>query len=60
MVFGILMGLMARVPWEVLELGYGRGDWSFVITEGIWHMVEEGIGGIAMAHVYGRAITAAA
>src|SRR5213596_775035 len=26
LVFGILIGLICRVPWEVLELGYGRSD----------------------------------
>jgi len=58
LVFGILMGLMCRVPWEVVELGYGRGDIPFVLTEGIWHMVEEGIGGIAIAFMYGKTKTA--
>ncbi len=48
------MGLMARVPWEVLELGYGRGDWTFVIVEAVWHVIEEGIGGIVIAYIYTR------
>ncbi len=52
--FGILIGLICRVPLEVLQLGFGRADWGFVITEGIWHSVEEGIGGIAMAMIYAR------
>jgi hypothetical protein len=54
LMFGILMGLVCRVPLEVLELGYGRGDLSFVLTEGIWHMVEQGVGGIAIAFMYKR------
>jgi uncharacterized membrane protein YoaK (UPF0700 family) len=54
LVFGILMGLMCRVPWEILEIGYGRGNFNFVMTEGIWHMVEEGVGGIMIAIVYGK------
>jgi hypothetical protein len=58
LVFGILIGLVCRVPSEVLELGYGRGDLAFVVTEGIWHMVEEGIGGIVIAYVYGKGKTA--
>jgi hypothetical protein len=58
LVFGILMGLTCRVPWEVLELGYGRGDWSFVMTEALWHSVEEGVAGIAIAMVYGKSLMA--
>jgi len=52
--FGILMGLMARLPLEVIQLGYGRADVSFVVIEAVWHMVEQGIGGIAIAYMYGR------
>ena len=58
--FGILMGLMVRVPQQVLYLGYGHGDISYVLTEAVWHMVEQGVGGIAIAYVYGKAGTAAA
>ena len=52
--FGILVGLLCRVPMEVLHLGYGSGDWGYVITEAIWHSIEEGIGGIVIAMVYAR------
>ena len=52
--FGIVVGLLCRVPLQVLHLGYGTGDWGFIITEGVWHSIEEGIGGIAIAMVYGR------
>jgi hypothetical protein len=58
LVFGILMGLLCRLPLQVLELGYGRGDLSFVVTEAVWHAVEEGIGGIAIAMVYGKMMMA--
>jgi hypothetical protein len=58
LIFGILIGLICRVPWEVLELGYGRGDWGFVITEGVWHSIEEGVAGIVIAMIYARGGTA--
>ena len=54
LMFGILMGLVCRLPLQVLQLGYGRGDLSFVLTEAVWHMIEQGIGGIAIAYVYAR------
>ena len=52
--FGLLMGLMIRLPLQVLMVGYGKADWSLVIVEAIWHMIEQGIGGIAIAYMYGR------
>jgi hypothetical protein len=58
LIFGILMGLLCRLPLQVLEMGYGRVDLSFVVTEAVWHMVEEGIGGIAIAMVYGKMMIA--
>jgi hypothetical protein len=54
LIFGILVGLLCRVPLLVLHVGYGNGDLRFVITEGVWHAIEEGIGGIAIAMMYQR------
>lgn len=52
--FGILVGLLIRVPSIVLHLGYGTGDLNFLFVDGIWHCIEEGIGGIAIAMMYAR------
>lgn len=53
-VFGALMGLLSRVPVALVVWSTLFVDKNWVITEGIWHMLEEGIGGIVIAFVYGK------
>lgn len=52
--FGILIGLVFELPMAIIF--YSILDdvtLSMVITESVWHMIEQGIGGIVIAFGYG-------
>lgn len=52
--FGILIGLLFELPMAIIFYSVFEGvTISMVITEGVWHMIEQGIGGIAIAYGYG-------
>ena len=52
--FGALMGLLWWFPTQLVLYGAMEGPFSVVLVDGGWHLVEEGIAGIALAMVYGR------
>ncbi len=52
--FGILIGLLFELPMALIFFSVYEGvTISMVITEAVWHMIEQGIGGIVIAYVYG-------
>lgn len=55
--FGILIGLLWVFPHE-LAMADAHGDSiTYVIKNGVWHMVEQGVGGIVIGLVYGKKLT---
>ena len=51
--FGILIGILWILPQSLVYLGLMAGSGTVVIVDTIWHVVEEGIGGIVIGLVYG-------
>ena len=52
--FGALIGLIWILPLSVILHGVWNLPLTGVIVDSAWHVVEEGVGGIAIARVYGR------
>ena len=52
--FGALIGLIWILPVSVILYGVWNYPLTAVIVDSAWHVVEEGIAGIAIALVYGR------
>ncbi len=52
--FGALIGLIWVLPMTVVVYGLWNLPLTTVMVDPAWHVVEEGIGGIAIALVYGR------
>lgn len=52
--FGLLVGLLFSVPISIIMYSTIEGGTvTMIVAEGVWHMIEQGAGGIAMAYVYG-------
>lgn len=52
--FGILIGLLFELPMAIIFYSIMEGvTISMVLTESVWHVIEQGIGGIAIAYAYG-------
>lgn len=57
MKFGILIGLVFQLPMAIIFFSVMEGvTISMIFTESIWHMIEQGIGGIAIAYGYGASV----
>ena len=54
MKFGLVIGLLWRGLFLLVEYGNGVIDSDMVIVDGGWHMLEEGVTGIIIGAVYGR------
>ena len=52
--FGALIGLIWVLPISVIDHGLYNLPLTLVIVDSSWHVVQEGIGGIVIALVYGR------
>jgi len=52
--FGALIGLIWVLPVTVAHHGLYNLPLAYVIVDPAWHVVQEGIGGIVIALVYGR------
>ena len=52
--FGALIGLIWILPWSVQMHGIWIVPLNAVLVDSAWHIVEEGIGGIAIGLVYGK------
>lgn len=60
MKFGAVIGILWILPLELVLYGVLEGSFSHVAVDGAWHVVEQGLGGIALGMVYGGGETEAA
>lgn len=55
--FGVLIGVLFSLPISIILYSVLEGlTISDIAAETVWHMFEQGIGGIAIALVYGSAV----
>jgi len=54
--FGLLMGLLWILPESVVLFGVMESSGTLLVVDAIWHLVEQGIGGIVIGLVYGSQI----
>ncbi len=54
LLFGCIIGLLWIFPHELAMAGAHGTSVLYVIKNGAWHMVEQGIGGIVIALVFGH------
>ncbi len=54
--FGLLMGVLFTFPREMVMYATGATQYTLktIGVEIVWHLVEQGVGGIVIALVYGR------
>ena len=52
--FGAIIGLLWVFPHELAMAGAHEKSLSYVFKNALWHMVEQGVGGIIIALVYHR------
>lgn len=53
--FGVLIGLLVWLSSNLILYGVYNVTLPVTLVDSIWHVVEEGIGGIVIAFVYGTA-----
>jgi len=51
--FGALMGLLWILPHGLVYVGVANFTFTYAIVDGLWHVVEEGLGGVVIGLVYG-------
>ena len=55
--FGILMGLFWSLPISlILYSTLADVEFMRVVAETVWHMIEEGVGGVVIAYTYGGTV----
>jgi hypothetical protein len=52
--FGVLIGLIWILPWSVIIHGIWKYPLLCVIVDSVWHIVEQGIGGLIIGIIYGK------
>jgi hypothetical protein len=52
--FGMIIGLLWVFPHELAMAGAHGESMAYVIKNALWHMVEQGIGGVVLAYSYQR------
>ncbi len=52
--FGVVIGLLWVFPHELAMAGAHGESISYVIKNAVWHMVEQGVGGIVIGLIYAR------
>jgi len=58
--FGALMGILWVIPHSIVLYGVTMANSrDLVIVDGLWHIVEQGIGGVIIAYIYGATATSA-
>ena len=50
--FGVLIGLLAVLPFSVVMIGVMGTSKTLVLVDALWHLVEQGVGGIVIGYVY--------
>ena len=54
-IFGGFMGLLWILPFSIVLHGvFISGTKTLILVDAIWHIIEEGIGGILIGVIYGR------
>ena len=52
--FGAIIGLLWWFPTNLVLYAALEGPFTIVLVDGGWHLVEQGLAGVALAMVYGR------
>ena len=52
--FGFVIGILWVFPHELAMAGAYGNSILYVLKNAVWHMVEQGVGGITIGLVYGR------
>jgi uncharacterized membrane protein len=52
--FGVLIGLVVWLTANLTLYGVLKNTLASALVDSVWHIVEQGIGGIAIALVYGK------
>ena len=52
--FGAMIGLIWWLPTQLVLYGAMEGPFSIVLVDGAWHLLEQGLAGVALAMVYGK------
>ena len=50
--FGVIIGLLWFLPFNVLMIGVVGKPGTLVVVDGLWRLVEQGVGGIVIGYVY--------
>ena len=51
--FGVLIGIVWVLPHGLAMVGAHGDSISYELINGVWHMVEQGVGGVVVAIIYG-------
>jgi hypothetical protein len=51
--FGATMGLLWVLPMSVVMYAVMGTSGTLIIVDSLWHVVEQGVGGIVIAYIYG-------
>jgi len=51
--FGVIIGLLWFLPINVIMIGVAGKSGTLVVVDGLWRLVEQGIGGIVIGYIYG-------
>jgi hypothetical protein len=51
--FGVIIGLLWFLPINVIMIGVVGKSGTLVVVDGLWRLVEQGIGGIVIGYIYG-------
>ena len=52
--FGALIGLIWILPWSLIIVGIWTVPFTMVAVDATWHVLEEGIAGIAVAYAHAK------
>jgi len=50
--FGIIIGLLWYLPFNVIMIGVVGKSGTLVVVDGLWRLVEQGVGGIVIGYFY--------
>jgi len=50
--FGVIIGLLWVLPYNVIMIGVMGTAKTLVLVDTLWHLVEQGVGGIVIGYIY--------
>jgi len=50
--FGVVIGLLWVLPFNIIMVGVMGTAKTLVLVDTLWHLVEQGVGGIVIGYVY--------